>query len=114
MLLRFFFTNFNLVLHQTVNALLKSFPEDRTYNENHKLREELLDKEICVVIRCKPNNFPRELHLTSLKSVVFLLILTVNTRLLVTEKNFIPVKLILSVVTCVKNLETCATLFKLT
>lgn len=39
--------------------------------------------------------------------------LTVSTRLLVTEKNFIPVKLILSVVICVKNLETCAILCKL-
>lgn len=47
-----------------------------------------------------------KLHLTRLNYHL----LTVNTRPLVMEKNFIPVKLILSVVTCVKNLETCATL----
>lgn len=32
---------------------------------------------------------------------------TVNTRPLVTEKNFMPVKQMLSVVTCARNLITC-------
>lgn len=39
-------------------------------------------------------------------NIISIYIHTVNTRLLVTEKNFIPVKQILSVVTCDKNLIT--------
>lgn len=39
-------------------------------------------------------------------NIISIHIHTVNTRLLVTEKNFIPVKQILSVVTCDKNLIT--------
>lgn len=39
-------------------------------------------------------------------NIISIHIHTVNTRLLVTEKNFIPVKQMLSVVTCDRNLIT--------
>jgi len=59
------------------------------------------------VIQVLRDNVPRKLCVNAIRARF--IVLTVSTRLLVTEKNFIPVKLILSVVTCVKNLETCAT-----
>lgn len=63
---------------------------------------------LSLILRTQPVRRTNVLYHYIIKSLFYVIyfLRTVNTRPLVTEKNFIPVKQMLSVVTCTRNLIT--------